>query len=55
MSGASFFITRDALAMAAHHMFFTSAKATTALGRRRPYREALVDALAWFKTAGMIR
>jgi dihydroflavonol-4-reductase len=55
VTGAAPFVTRDALAMAAHHMFFTSAKAQSALGyQARPYREALADALAWFRAAGRI-
>jgi len=55
MTGAAPFVTRDALAMAAHHMFFTSAKAQSALGyQARPYREALADALYWFRAAGRI-
>jgi dihydroflavonol-4-reductase len=37
-------------------MFYTSAKAERELGyRARPYGEALRDAIAWFRTAGMIR
>jgi len=49
------FVTRDALDMAAHHMFFTSAKAERELGySARPYVEALRDALAWFRDAGRL-
>jgi dihydroflavonol-4-reductase len=48
-------LTRDALDMAAHHMFFTSAKAEHELGyQARPYIEALRDALTWFKEAGYL-
>ncbi|MEO8812625.1 MAG: NAD-dependent epimerase/dehydratase family protein, partial [Caulobacteraceae bacterium] len=55
VTGKEPFVTRDALAMAAHHMFFTSAKAERDLGfSARPYGEALVDALAWFRTAGRL-
>jgi dihydroflavonol-4-reductase len=37
-------------------MFFSSAKAERALGyRARPAREALADAVAWFRAAGYIR
>jgi dihydroflavonol-4-reductase len=55
VTGKSPFVTRDALKMAAHHMFFTSAKAERELGyQARPYREALVDALAWFGAAGRL-
>ncbi len=49
-------VTRDALDMAAHRMFFSSAKAARNLGyRARPYREALADALAWFRQAGYLK
>jgi dihydroflavonol-4-reductase len=56
LTGKEPFVTRDALDMAAHHMFFTSAKAERELGyRARPYREALSDALAWFRAAGYLK
>jgi len=56
MSGKEPFVTVDALRMSEHHMFFSSAKAERELGfRARPYREALADALAWFKQAGYVR
>ena len=56
ITGKEPFLTRDALDMAAHQMFFTSAKAERELGySARPYREALADALAWFRAAGYIR
>ncbi|HWD68364.1 MAG TPA: hopanoid-associated sugar epimerase [Caulobacteraceae bacterium] len=49
-------VTRDALDMAAHRMFFSSAKAQRDLGyHARPYREALADALAWFRAAGYLK
>ncbi|MGH7022467.1 MAG: hopanoid-associated sugar epimerase [Caulobacteraceae bacterium] len=55
-TGREPFVTRDALDMAAHRMFFTSAKAERELGySARPYREAIADALAWFKIAGYVR
>jgi dihydroflavonol-4-reductase len=55
ITGKEPFVTRDALKMASHHMFFTSAKAEQELGyRARPYPEALADALAWFRTAGYL-
>ncbi|HEY5072875.1 MAG TPA: hopanoid-associated sugar epimerase [Caulobacteraceae bacterium] len=55
ITGREPFITREALQMAAHHMFFTSAKAERELGyAARPYREALVDALAWFRAQGRL-
>ena len=50
------FVTVDALRMAKYRMFFSSAKAERDLGyRARPYTDALVDAVAWFRSAGMIR
>ena len=56
ITGKEPFLTRDALDMAAHQMFFTSSKAERELGyRARPYREALADALAWFRAHGYIR
>jgi dihydroflavonol-4-reductase len=55
VTGKAPFVTRDALRMAAHHMFFTSAKAERELGySARPYQEALADALAWFGAAGRL-
>ena len=50
------FATVDALRMAKYQMFFSSAKAERDLGyRARPYRDALADAVAWFRTAGYLR
>jgi dihydroflavonol-4-reductase len=55
LTGREPFLTVDALRMAGHHMFFTSAKAATELGyTARPFEDALVDALAWFRAQGMI-
>ena len=49
------FLTVDSLKMAAHNMFFSSAKATRELGyRARPSIEALGDAIAWFRATGKI-
>jgi dihydroflavonol-4-reductase len=49
------FITVDALKMAKYRMFFSSAKAEAELGyRARPYRQALADAFAWFRSAGYL-
>lgn len=49
------FLTLDALKMASHHMFFSSAKAERELGySARPYVEGLSDALAWFRQAGYV-
>jgi dihydroflavonol-4-reductase len=56
VTGKEPFVTRDALDMAAHRMFFSSAKAERELGyHARPYREALADALAWFRQAGYVK
>jgi dihydroflavonol-4-reductase len=55
LTGREPFLTRDALRMSRHHMFYSSAKANRELGyQARPYREALVDAVTWFRAAGMI-
>ena len=55
VTGKEPMLTIDSLKMASHHMFFTSAKAERELGyRARPYREALVDALAWFRAEGYL-
>jgi dihydroflavonol-4-reductase len=56
IGGGNPFLTLDSLRMAKHRMFFTSSKAETELGyRSRPYAEALADAIAWFRTAGLVR
>ncbi|HEY2753241.1 hopanoid-associated sugar epimerase [Phenylobacterium sp.] len=55
LTGREPFLTRDALKMAEHHMYFSSAKAERALGyHARPYRDAVRDALAWFQAAGYL-
>ena len=55
MTGIEPFLTRDALRMAGHHMFFTSARAERELGyRSRPSRVALQDAIAWYRDAGYL-
>jgi len=55
LTGREPFTTRDGIRMAAHRMFFTSAKAERHLGfRARPYREALEDAVRWFQKAGYL-
>jgi dihydroflavonol-4-reductase len=42
--------------MSEHHMFFSSAKAERELGyKARPYREAIADALCWFREAGYLK
>jgi dihydroflavonol-4-reductase len=55
-TGKAPFATVDGLRMARHHMFFNDAKARRELGySSRPYREAVADAIAWFKQAGYLR
>jgi dihydroflavonol-4-reductase len=55
LTGKEPMLTRDALTMASHHMFFSSAKAERELGyRARPYPEALADAIGWFRDAGRL-
>ena len=56
ITGKEPMLTRDALKMASHHMFFASAKAERELGyKARPHIEALADALAWFREAGYLK
>jgi dihydroflavonol-4-reductase len=56
VSGREPFATVDGLRMARHHMYFSDAKARRELGYvSRPYREALADAIAWFRAAGYLR
>jgi dihydroflavonol-4-reductase len=56
ITGKEPFLTKDALKMASHHMYFSSAKAERELGySARPHQAALRDALAWFRTAGYVR
>jgi dihydroflavonol-4-reductase len=55
LTGREPFTTLDGVRMAAHHMFFTAAKAERELGfRARPYRQALADAVDWFRAAGYL-
>jgi len=50
------FVTLDGLRMSKQRMFFSSAKAERDLGyRARPYQEALVEALQWFRLHGYLR
>jgi dihydroflavonol-4-reductase len=50
------FLTLDGLRMSGHHMFYSSAKAEAQLGyRARPYEQAIADAIAWFRSAGLVR
>ena len=56
LTGKEPFLTRDALKMASHHMFFSSAKAERELGyAARPYPQAIADAIGWFRQAGYLR
>ena len=56
LTGKEPFLTRDALKMASHHMFFSSAKAERELGyAARAYQDAIADAVAWFRQAGYLR
>ena len=55
ITGKEPFLTVDSLRMAAHHMFYTSAKAQAELGyRARPWQQAVADALVWFGAQGML-
>jgi len=55
-TGKEPFLTADALRMSRYKMFFTSAKAQSQLGyTARPYRDGLLDAIAWFKSAGSLK
>ncbi len=48
-------VTRDHLRMARKRMFFSSAKARAELGYApRPARQAVVDAVEWFRANGMV-
>jgi dihydroflavonol-4-reductase len=56
VTGREPFVSRDALRMAAYKMFFDDSKARRELGyTSRPYRNGLVDAVAWFRQAGYLR
>jgi dihydroflavonol-4-reductase len=55
LTGREPFLAIDSLRMAKHHMYYSSARATRELGyAARPWREAVAEALAWFRAAGMI-
>lgn len=55
LTGKEPFLTLDGLRMAAHNMYFSSAKAERHLGyRARPYAQGLAEAIAWFRQAGML-
>ena len=54
--GSDPFLTLDSLRMARHRMFFSSAKAERDLGyTARPWREAIGDAVDWFRQRGTIQ
>lgn len=56
LTGKAPFTILDGLRMARHHMFFSDAKARRELGyTSRSYRDAIADAVAWFKQAGYVR
>lgn len=53
LTGKSPFLTVDALRMAKHNMFYTSAKARRELGySARPFEVGLADAVSWFAARG---
>ncbi len=55
MTGKPPFATRDSLRMAREYMFFDDTKARKHLGyTSRPYDEGIADAIAWFRSAGML-
>ncbi len=55
VAGVEPLVTREILAMAKKKMFFSSAKAQAELGYAwRPAREAVADAVAWFRAQGRI-
>ena len=56
LTGIPPLMTTDHLKMARKKMFYSSAKATAELGyHARPAREAVVDAVAWFRAMGMLK
>ncbi len=56
LTGREPFVTVTGLRLAKDHMFFSSAKAERELGyRARPYREAVADAIAWFRQHGYLK
>ncbi len=56
LTGIPPMMTRDHLKMARKKMFYSSAKAIAELGYRpRPVRQAVEDAVAWFRANGMLR
>jgi dihydroflavonol-4-reductase len=56
LTGREPFITRDGVRMATKKMYFTSARASRELGYTpRPARDAILDAVRWFKTNGYLQ
>jgi dihydroflavonol-4-reductase len=56
VTGREPFLTLDSLRMSRHAMFYSSARAQRELGyTARPYAQALADAIAWFRQAGLIK
>ena len=56
ITGIAPMMTRDHLKMARKKMFYSSAKAMAELGYRpRPARQAVEDAVAWFRANGMLK
>lgn len=55
-TGREPFVTVTGLRLAKDHMFFSSAKAERELNySARPYREAVADAIAWFRQHGYLK
>ena len=55
LTGKAPCVTRDSLRMSREYMFYDDTKARTALGyTSRPYEEGIADAIAWFRSAGML-
>jgi dihydroflavonol-4-reductase len=55
VTGREPFVTTVGLRLAKHHMYFSSAKAERELGySARPYREAIADAITWFRQNGYL-
>ncbi|HJU19778.1 MAG TPA: hopanoid-associated sugar epimerase [Stellaceae bacterium] len=55
-TGREPFVTRDGVRMSRKTMYFASAKAARELDyRARPAREAIADAVAWFKASGYLK
>ena len=56
LTGREPFVTLDGLRLARYRMFFDDTKARRTLGYvSRPYREAVADAIAWFRAVGYLR